>query len=241
MLRVYEDLEALSETAAALFTEEAQRAVAAHGRFDVLLSGGETPRRCYSLLAEEPLRDAVPWPFVHIFWGDERWVPHDDPRSNFGMSREALLDRLPLGEGQIHPVPYQKSPEASAASYEAILRRHFGDARPRFDLALLGLGEDGHTASLFPGSPVLDEQSRLVSAVSPSGQELHRVTVTVPVLNDASVVAFLVSGSAKAAALKAVLEGAREPRRLPAQLIQPSRGRLLWLVDRAAAASLSEA
>jgi len=239
MVLIYPDKEALSLAAAGLFADEARRAVHEHGRFDVLLSGGETPRPSYRLLGEEPLRGSIPWPAVHFFWGDERWVPHDHPESNSGMARRVLLDRLPLNEAQIHPVPYLETPRASALAYEEMLRSHFDGAPPRFDLAFLGLGEDGHTASLFPGTAVLNERERWTGEVL-GARQLYRVTVTLPLLNQAALVAFLVQGSVKAAILREVLEGERDPRRIPAQLIDPPQGRLLWLADRAAARLLSE-
>ena len=151
------------------------------------------------------------------------------------MARRVLLDRLPLTEAQVHPVPYARTPGESAAAYERELREQFAGASPRFDLALLGLGEDGHTASLFPFAPVLREQSRLALEVCVPGQDFCRVTVTVPVLNRSALVVFLVSGGGKAAVLREVLEGAHDPERLPAQLIDPGQGRLLWLIDREAA------
>jgi 6-phosphogluconolactonase len=240
MVTVYKDREALSLAAAGLFAGEARRAVDRHGRFDVLLSGGETPRRMYQLLSLEPLRGKVPWRSVQFFWGDERFVPHDDPRSNLAMAKEALLDRLPLDEEQVHPVPFLESAKLSALAYERMLRGYFAEEPPRFDLVLLGLGENGHTASLFPGSEVLDEQERWVRDLYVAEQELYRVTLTPPALNQASLVAFLVSGGGKAAVLRELLEGEPQPERLPAALIKPRHGRLLWLVDAAAAAFLSQ-
>jgi 6-phosphogluconolactonase len=238
MLQVHYDQEVLSLAAARLFADEARRAVEKKGRFDVLLSGGETPRRCYELLGQEPLRSEVPWHAVHLFWGDERWVPHNDPRSNFGMAQGAFIERVHLAMRQVHPVPFAKTPQESALRYEATLREHFGSDLPRFDLALLGLGDDGHTASLFPESPVLEESEQLVCAVTPPSQPLQRVTVTPLLLNRSALVVFLVSGNSKAAILRRVLEGERDPRLLPAQAVHPS-GRLVWLVDRDAASLLS--
>jgi 6-phosphogluconolactonase len=240
MVTVYENKEALSLAAAGLFADEARRAVEARGRFDLLLSGGETPRRMYRLLSGEPLRGKVPWQGVQFFWGDERFVPHDDPRSNLAMAREALLDRVPLSEEQVHPVPYLRSAEQSALAYERMLHDYFKGAPPRFDMVLLGLGENGHTASLFPGTPVLKEQERWVREVYVQEQDSYWVTLTPPVLNQAGLIAFLVAGSAKAAVLREVVKGEADPERLPAQLIKPVQGRLLWLIDRDAAALLSQ-
>lgn len=239
-VEIYPDRAALSAAAAGLFAQQARAAVEMRGRFDVLLSGGETPQECYRLLAREPLLGSVPWHAVHLFWGDERYVPYDHPQSNFGMVRRALLDHVPLAKGQIHPVPYGPTPAESARTYEEELRGHFAGAPPRFDLVLLGLGEDGHTASLFPESALLAEEDRWVREVHPAGQDYYRVSVTPPILNQAALVVFLVQGSAKAAILHEVLEGPFDPKRLPAQSVHPSTGRLLWLVDRKAADLLSE-
>lgn len=239
MVSVYEDNEGLSRGVARLFAEQARQAVEERGRFLVLLSGGATPLPAYELLAKEPLRGQVPWQSVQFFWGDERWVPPDDPHSNQGMARRALLDLVPVDEEQLHPVPYAASPRASALAYESMLRGFFDAEAPRFDLVLLGLGEDGHTASLFPGSPALEEGNRWACEVFRSDQELHRVTVTAQLINQAALVAFVVAGREKAAILSRVLEGGgREP--LPAQLISPTSGKLVWLADRPAARLLDE-
>jgi 6-phosphogluconolactonase len=240
MVAVYDDSEALSRAVAKLFAEEARRAVKARGRFTVLLSGGETPRRSYQLLAREPLRSSIPWQAVHLFWGDERWVPQDDPRSNLGMARRAFIDQVALSDTQVHPVPFESSPHESALRYERMLRSFFDMAPPRFDLVLLGLGQDGHTASLFPESPALDEWSRWVCEVYVAEQDLYRVTTTAPLINQAALVAFVVAGPEKAAVLRRVLEGAQDPKRTPAQLIKPEQGRLLWLADREATRLLPE-
>jgi 6-phosphogluconolactonase len=235
----YEDAEAVSLAAARLFALGARRAAAGEGSFNVALSGGSTPRRCYQLLGEDPLRASIPWQAVHLFWGDERYVPHDDPRSNFAMVREALIGQLPEHPGGVHPIPFAESPAASALAYESLLHRYFHDATPHFDLVLLGLGENGHTASLFAGSAALSETVRWVREVFVPEQDLFRVTLTPPVLNAAESVAFLVTGAEKAAMLQRVLEGEYDPQRIPAQLIRPTQGKVVWLVDRAAARFLS--
>jgi 6-phosphogluconolactonase len=240
MVTVYEDSAALSRAVAELFAEEARRAVKARGRFTVLLSGGETPRRSYQLLAREPLRSAIPWHALQLFWGDERWVPQSDPLSNLGAARRAFLDQVPLDGEQIHAIPYGRSPHESALSYERTLRSFFGVDPPRFDLVLLGLGENGHTASLFPGSAVLTERYRWVCEVYVAEQDLHRVTTTALLINQAHLVAFVVAGKGKSTVLKRVLEGAEDPNEFPAQLIKPAAGRLLWLADRDASELLSE-
>lgn len=239
MIRTYPDLEALSRAAAELFTRKVREAVEEQRRFSVALSGGGTPRRTYELLAQSVFAESVFWDKVHVFWGDERCVPPDDPRSNERMAREALLDHLPVPQTQIHPIRCHKSPPQAARQYEATLQNFFKGRPPRFDLIFLGLGENGHTASLFPDTPVLDEKNRWVSEVYVTDQEIYRVTLTVPLINQAATVVFLVSGHAKASVLHAVLTGPQNPLSLPAQLIKPESGDLIWLVDEVAGSLIS--
>lgn len=239
MIWLYEDYEALSGAAAGLIVQQARHATQARGRFSVALAGGHTPERAYELLAQGPFGTRVPWGQVHVFWGDERCVPLDDPRSNARMARQALLGQVSIPPSQIHPIPCAGTPQGAAEQYQAVLQAFFGDQMPCFDLILLGLGENGHTASLFPGTPVLREQERWVAAVHAAATELDRVTLTAPLINQARVVAFLVSGSSKASILREVLEGSPDPERLPAQLIQPAKGELHWLVDQEAAGLLT--
>jgi 6-phosphogluconolactonase len=219
-------------------------AAAGCARFTLVLSGGSTPRTLYRLLSDPsaPYRDRVDWSRVHFFWGDERHVPPQHPDSNFRMAREAMLDELPVPPGNIHRIPAEEREVSVAASeYEDELRRFF-DLRPgmlpRFDYLLLGLGEEGHTASLFPGSSALADTEHLVAAPWVPAQQTFRITLTPPVINAAARVAFLVSGSAKASALRAVLEGVREPEVVPAQIVAPTHGTVLWFVDTAAASQL---
>ena len=239
---VQPSLEALSREAAARFQRLAAESVAAAGRFSVALSGGSTPRALYELLAKPPFHETIDWPRVHLFWGDERFVPADHPDSNYRMAREALIGNVPIPTENVHPVPTEGSdPEASAAQYEEALRRFFSPPQgqvPRFDLVLLGLGTDGHTASLFPGSPALDESHRLVVAAYIQKLDAWRLTFTPPILRGARHVIFLVCGPHKAAALQEVLEGPYDPQRLPAQLVLPQEGDVTWLVDEAAASLL---
>lgn len=236
MIRIYPDAEALNNAAAELIADEAHQAAQARGRFVVALAGGNTPRRTYEILAREPFRNLVPWQQTHVFWGDERCVPADDPRNNALMARRTLLDHVPVPPEQIHPMACNGSPASAAVEYEALLRGFFTDGRPRFDLVMLGLGENGHTASLFPGTSVLEEQQRWVGDVYvPDDEGLHRLTLTAAAINQAALVVFMVSGSDKAPILRKVLKEAQDPRSIPAQLIKPADGGLLWLVDRDAA------
>jgi 6-phosphogluconolactonase len=242
VIRIYADLETLSQAAAELFAQQAKAAIEARGRFSVALAGGKTPQKTYELLARSPLRDRIAWKHVHVFWGDERCVSIEDPRSNALMARTALLDRVPVPPAQIHPIQCAVSPEDAARRYELLLRSFLGPGPPGLDLILLGLGEDGHTASLFPHKPVLAETDRWVAAVYPAEQGLHRVTLTPVIINRAATVVFLVSGASKAEVLREVLEGPQAPLRLPAQLIEPQSngGESYWLVDRDAASKLKQ-
>jgi 6-phosphogluconolactonase len=236
------DLAALSLHAAEHFTALARARAAEHGRFTVALAGGATPRSLYALLATAAYRDRVPWAAVHLFFGDERCVPPDHPESNFRMVKESLLDQVPIPAAQVHRMQGEDPrPDAAAARYEDELRAAFGlagDELPRFDLVLLGLGADGHTASLFPGSPALAERWRLVLPATVEGFVARRLTLTLPVLNAAARVAFLVAGRAKARALAAVVRGAPGDPALPAARVEPENGALLFFVDRAAAGLL---
>jgi 6-phosphogluconolactonase len=236
-IQVVDDAEALAEAASAEF---ARRASAAQDLFTVALAGGSTPRGLYSRLAgDETLRHSLPWDRMHFFWGDERHVPPDHVESNYRMAQEAMLSRLPVPLANVHRIRGEVADaDLAALDYEDVLRGFFqlrSGALPRFDLVLLGLGADGHTASLFPATAALDERLRI--AVSNRVDKLHaeRITLTVPVFNRAACVVFLVSGDDKAEALRAVIEGPRDPQRLPAQLIAPDQGRLKWIVDRRAA------
>jgi len=227
----------LARAAATEFVNRAVTAVRANGLFSVALSGGTTPKSVYSLLASDPsLRTQVPWDRIHFFWGDERHVPPDHPDSNYRMAREAMLASVPVPAANIHRIKSEYSDAQSAADeYEQVLRAFFAlapEALPRFDLVLLGMGPDGHTASLFPGTDALGERKRLVVANWVEKFNAFRITMTLRVLNNAASVIFFVSGAEKAAVLREVLEGERG--RFPSQLIQPTDGSLLWLVDAAA-------
>lgn len=240
-VRVFENATELMNAAASEVLKAALRAVSERGRFTWALSGGSTPRDLYRLLASDPFRDRMPWKAIHFFWGDERHVPPDHPESNFRMAKEAMLDMIPVPPGNIHRIHAEEpDTERAAAEYGDEIRAffHLDPAEwPRFDLVLLGLGKDGHTASLFPGGRALQERGRLVVAAWVETQKTWRITLTPPVLNNAGRAAFLVSGEEKAEALRAVIEGGeREPERYPAQIVEGNR---LWMVDRAAARLLA--
>ena len=234
MLRVFADEEELSRAAAELFAAQAVAAVARRGRFAVLLAGGSTPRRTYERLAAAPLCNRIPWTQVHCFWGDERCLPEGDPKRNESMARTALLDHVPVRPEHLHPIRCDGAP-AQAASYAAELEAFFGADSPSFDLVLLGMGTDGHTASLLPGSGSLDEQVQWTAVTRRPEESFSRVTLTAPLLNQAALVVILVTGRDKAGVLReALAESDRQPL-LPVQLIRPPTGALHWFVDREAA------
>ncbi len=239
MIRVLNDLEALSQAAAEIFVDAAEQAIAKRGRFSVALSGGSTPRRLHEILASKPFRKKIKWASVHIFWGDERCVPPDDPRSNFCMARETLLDHVPLPAENIHRMHGEEPPAEAAEAYQNELRTFFGEETPAIDLILLGMGDNAHTASLFPHTSILNENTRWVADVYVAEVEMFRISLTASFINQARDIVFLVSGANKASALQTVLAGAYNPQEYPAQLIRPQSAHPIWLVDKAASQKLS--
>jgi 6-phosphogluconolactonase len=234
----------LFEAGAELVGHAAKETVAERGRFTIALSGGSTPKSLYHLLATNA-RTSLPWDRMFFFWSDERHVAPGDNDSNYRMANEAMLAKIPVAESNIFRV-HSENPDATAAAnqYEETMRKFFGSAPgeiPSFDLILLGMGPDGHTASLFPETAALEEKSKLVVANWVEKFQTHRVTFTLPLLNAARCVAFLVSGTDKAAALRAVLQSDAPGEKYPAKLVRPSSGKLVWLIDRAAASALSGA
>ncbi len=237
----FEDLQELNTAAAELICQLAALNVKTHGGFTLALSGGQTPRRLYETLAQPPYLQALPWDATHLFWGDERYVPIDHPDSNAAAAAQALIQYAPLPLSQVHRVPTEAATvEAAAEAYENLLREHFAVFDPSsellqgpvFDLILLGLGQDGHTASLFPDSPALTERMRWVAAtpVSPLAPHVRRITLTLPVINAAKNVLFLVAGASKYPLVQAIIERPAEAARLyPAARVQPT-GNLRWFV-----------
>ena len=241
-LRVLASPEAVAAAAAQEVATLARAAMAARGRFVLALSGGATPRRLYQRLAEPAARAAIDWQRVELFWGDERMVPPDHPDSNYGMARAALLSAVGVPAGHVHRIRGEADPAQAARAYQAEIARTLGVAEdgppPVFDLVLLGMGPDGHTASLFPGGEALAETRRWV-VVSAGPTAGARVTLTLPLMNRARHLRVLVTGSDKAATLAVALEGPPASPPLPVQLLAPAAGRLAWLVDEAAAAGLA--
>ena len=235
---VEENKEAFSQKGARLFEQKALESVEKEGHFMVALSGGTTPREMHKSLAS---RASIPWQGVHIFWGDERCVPVSDPSSNYGTAWEDFLGKVPLPPEQIHPMPAHMAPAQGALSYERELRQIFNLRQrefPLLDLAFLGLGKDGHTASLFPGQDSLEERVRFVVAVKGGDPDVDRLTLTFPVINRAREVIIMVSGREKSGVVQAVIEAGEE--KFPASRIRPASGGLTWLLDREAASTLAE-
>jgi 6-phosphogluconolactonase len=233
----------LFQAAAEEVIRVATDAIAQRGRFTIALSGGSTPKNLYTLIAANA-GASVPWEKVFFFWSDERHVPLDDPDSNYRMAKESLLSKVPVPPANVFPIPAGKQDaEAAANDYEQTLKKFFasGSELPRFDLVLLGMGPDGHTASLFPETPALQEKSRLVVANRVDKLKTNRITFTLPLLNAARCVLFLVSGADKAAVLHEVLEGDAPAEKYPSKLVRPSNGKPIWFVDRAAASQLTPA
>ena len=229
----------LARTGADILTSDAIKAVANRGRFTIAISGGAGPRPMHRLLAMDPYLSQIPWANMHIFWVDDRCVPPGDPESNYGRALEDFLGTVPIPSGYIHSMPSEESPEKEALRYQRELIRYFRLSRgefPVFDLIFMGIGPDGHTASLFPKYSALKEDKRLILAVKGGIPMAHRHTMTLPVLNNARKVVFLVSGKEKSAILRDILT--QRQKGLPAQMIKPVKGELIWLIDRKAASLL---
>jgi len=243
IIRATRDRDDLFCEAAQQFVEIVMRCQEGKKVCSVALAGGSTPRGLYQLLTHPPYESQIAWERLRIFFGDERLVPPDHQDSNFRMAQEALLSQVSILPEHVFRIEGERLPEEAAMRYESILREQFGVSIghvPRFDLILLGMGGDGHTASLFPGASAVRESQQLVAAPWVEKLQTHRVTFTPPVLNAAKHVMFLVSGNDKAMALQAVLEGKDNPDQYPAQVVQPTEGQVLWLVDSDAASHLSE-
>jgi 6-phosphogluconolactonase len=232
------DTTALDEANAEMIVQSAADAIAARGRFTIALSGGSTPKPLYALMASEPWRNRVDWSRTHFFWGDERWVPSTSNQSNYKLANDAWLSKIPVPQENIHRMQTDRGePEEAAEEYENHIRHFFGND-PQFDFNLLGIGTNGHTASLFPGRPTLQIRDRLVVADNIPEVHMWRITFTVPVINNSRQIVFLVAGAEKAHILHEVLRGPLEPERLPSQLIRANNGSLIWLMDEPAAAEL---
>lgn len=238
-LHVLESPEAFNQFGAELLTTISQEAVAARGQCAIALSGGGTPAGIYKLWGERPYRDQMPWQQTHLFWGDERLVPPDDPGSNFKQIADLLLPNVPIPPQNVHRAKGELPTETAVAHYtEQLQTLSTEDNPPIFDIVLLGMGSDGHTASLFPGSPVVQPEWVVSVTANYNGRPAQRLSLTPTIINNARHVIFLVTGSSKAQMLQKVLHGPHQPEQLPAQRIQPTHGTLTWLVDTAVAQNL---
>ena len=241
-LEIYDSPDAMTGAAATLFAAQAAEAVSARGRFTAALSGGKTPVALYTLLARPPFVSQIPWDRVHLLWSDERSVPPDHAESNYRLVRELLIDRVPIRAANVFRMRGEMDPEEAAERYEALLRDRFaavGGGSPDLDFILLGLGEDGHTASLFPGTAAVRETTRWVVGHYVDDRKGWRITLTPPAINAARLVVFIAAGPGKAAVVRDILQGPFQPDRLPAQAVRPAEGRPIWLLDRQAAKLLS--
>jgi 6-phosphogluconolactonase len=235
MIQIYNNTEEINTAAANLFVAAAQKAIAEKGKFTTVLTGGSSPAGIYKLLASDQYKNKIDWSNVFIFWGDERWVPLTDDLSNAKMSYATLLSHVPIPQDNIFEMyAAGVTPEDYAVSYEQSIKKVLGN-EGKFDLILLGMGDDGHTASLFPGEAVLDEQNKWVAAYYLEPQKMHRITLTAPLINKAEKIIVIAFGEKKAPALKEVTTGAYNPATYPMQLIKPVTGELLFLVDKSAA------
>ena len=237
-LHIAKDAKALSLDLAEWLNKYIQEVLTKKDRFTFVLSGGSTPKQLYTLLAESPYSESIPWEKLHFFWGDERAVPYEDSRNNAKMAYDELLNKIGAKAEHIHVMRTDIGPEDSAAEYEKILKQYFDGEETTFDFVLLGMGDDGHTLSLFPGTPVVHEQNVWVTSFFLPAQDMYRITLTAPVVNHAASVAFLAVGVGKAETLKHVLEGAFEPDTYPSQVIKTTKGELHWFIDEAAASLL---
>ncbi|HVB02547.1 MAG TPA: 6-phosphogluconolactonase [Chitinophagaceae bacterium] len=225
------DLASLSQSAATWIANLIKQTLVTQDRFTWALSGGNTPKILYHLLTTFPYRDQIPWEKLHLFFGDERHVPFSDSRNNGNMAYHHLISMVPVPLDQIYYMRTDIAPEESALEYERLLHRYFDGKKHSFDLVLLGMGEDGHTLSLFPGTKVIFENKNWVLAYYVATQQMYRITLTPAVVNQSSAIAFLVTGSDKAGTLKEVLQGKNDPARFPSQIIQPQDGELHWFID----------
>ncbi|WP_025762026.1 6-phosphogluconolactonase [Dyadobacter tibetensis] len=238
-MNIFENVTELNEALAQKIAVTIKEVVKEKDIFTIVLSGGSTPKQLFQLLAQEPYLSDIPWSKLHFFWGDERFVPYQDDRNNASMAYDELLSHVPIVPEQVHRMKTELSPAEAVADYTSILERYFGASGPTFDLVLLGMGDDGHTLSLFPGTAVIHEQNAWVQAFFLMAQDMYRITLTAPIVNRAQMVVFALAGAGKAPALKQVLEGETQLDLFPSQIIAPENGNLFWYVDQQAASELT--
>ena len=234
-LHIFKNADELSGGAAQWITDYISKTLQHQERFTIALSGGSTPQKLFKILAASPYKETLDYSKLHIFWGDERFVPYEDERNNAKVAFDIWLCNAPIPKEQIHIMRTDIDPHESAAEYEKILHQYFGNNGTSFDLVLLGMGDDGHTLSLFPYTEVIHENQKWVTAFFLKQQEMYRITLTAHIVNKAACIAFLVSGAGKAASLKEVLDGDFNAEKYPSQLIHPRSGQLHWFIDEPAA------
>jgi len=231
MIKIFKNQKAASIDMAEAFSSIAEEAVDREGRFTIALTGGSSPQTLYEILRSDPYYQSIPWENGYFFWGDERAVPYDDDRNNARMGFEKLLNHVPVPADQIYRMNGEVAPDKAADDYEILLKQHFGERKPVFDLILLGMGVDGHTASIFPGSTAIHEKNRMVTTGYNSEQGTQRITLTAPLINKARHIFFAVFGDDKAETLRQVLEGEYNPEKLPVQLVKSGQGEITWFLD----------
>ncbi len=239
-LHIAPGAQALSLALARFIKEDIEAVLKVRDRYTLVLSGGNTPKALYRVLAQEPYKSSIPWQKIHFFWGDERFVPFDDERNNAKMAYDELLNHVPAEEANIHIMRTDLSPEEASAQYTQVLNTYFPDGSATFDLVLLGMGDDGHTLSLFPGTKIIHETLKPVDAFYLEAQSMYRITLTAPIVNRAHKVVFMATGAGKAEVFLQVFRGERDPDRYPSQVIEPVHGELHWFLDSAAATRLYE-
>ncbi len=237
---VFQSIDALREAVAEYIITVSKKSIAERGRFTIALSGGDTPQKLYALLAKTPYSEQIEWKKTFVFWGDERWVPFDDRRNNAYQAKSILLDKVTIPASNIHRIPVNLSPNQAAIKYEKELRAFFGNEPIQFDMILLGLGENGHTASLFPGTKVIHEHAEGVRFVEMNPPIGGRITMTAALINQAHHILFLVTGEKKAVILEKILDDSYQPNLYPAQLIKPLHGDLIWFADQEAASLIKQ-
>lgn len=238
-LKIYDTKEVLSKGLATWISDLIKSTLESQQFFTLALSGGETPQMLYKILASPKYREKIDWKRVHFFWGDERVVPFDDDRNNAKIAFENLLNHISIPRAQVHKVRTDIEPLFAAKDYEKVLKTYFENTEKSFDLILLGVGDDGHTLSLFPGSPVIEERESWVKAVLNEKQKMYRITLMPRIVNNASNIVFIVAGENKSEILRRIIEGPYDPNVLPAQIIKPGNGNLYWFLDKEAAKKLS--
>jgi 6-phosphogluconolactonase len=238
-IHIHKDVNELSQQVAVWMSNYISETLAVKDRFTIALSGGSTPQKLHAVLAATPFKEKIDWSKIHFFWGDERAVPFDDERNNAKMAFDTLLNKVPVNKQQIHIMRTDIDPDTAAAEYDQLLHQYFDGEETSFDLVLLGMGDDGHTLSLFPGTAIVHEKKAWTKAFYLSAQSMYRISLTAPVTNLSRSIAFLVTGKNKAATLKQVLKGEFQPDVYPSQLIKPLNGELHWFLDEAAASELN--